>query len=71
VKKNAIFAHCLTLKKYSMEKLDYKELLAMLVVVYKRLDDLERKEKGNSRSFVSSETYLNELRKAASNINIK
>ncbi|MDD4444009.1 MAG: hypothetical protein PHP81_02985 [Patescibacteria group bacterium] len=55
----------------SMENLDYKELLQMLVVIYKRLDELERKVKGNGWRSAPDETYLKELRKEAEKINVK
>jgi hypothetical protein len=54
-----------------MENLDYKELLQMLVVIYKRLDELERKVKGNGWRSAPDETYLKELRKEAEKINVK
>jgi len=53
-----------------MEKEQYEELLAMLIVVYKKLDELESKVKGGI-NLKSAQSYLKELRKEASKISIK
>ena len=48
----------------------YNEVVAMLTVIYKQLDDLERKQKGSTR-MASIQTYLDELRQKAAKISVK
>ena len=50
-----------------MNKIQYQEIIAMLTVLYKKLDDLEHKTKGVMRS-AGYQTYLDELKKKAREI---
>ena len=46
----------------------YNEILAMLVALYKKVDDLEHK---NRMRLASDDTYLEELRRLADRIYLK
>lgn len=47
--------------------MEQKEILAMLVVIYKRLDKIERAQRG-STLMASDQHYLDELREKAHEI---
>lgn len=47
-----------------MDEEKLKEIEMMIAIVYKRIDDFERKEQGGWRS-ASMSSYLEELRKKA------
>jgi|GEM_PF-1475047 len=50
-----------------MNEIQYQEIIAMLTVLYKKVDTIERKLKNGSR-MTSEQTYLNELKKEANKI---
>lgn len=50
-----------------MEKISNNEIAAMLVVIYKRLEDIEYKIKGGFRS-APINSYLEDLRKHAQEV---
>lgn len=50
-----------------MNEYQYQEIIAMLTVIYKKLDNLEQKVKGSSR-LASTQIYVNELRREAQKI---
>jgi hypothetical protein len=50
-----------------MSDKNYQEIVAMLAVIYKRIEDIEYKIKGGYRS-ASMETYLMELKSEAGKI---
>jgi hypothetical protein len=48
------------------------EILAMLALIYKKLDELERKVKGSGSSrFMSLQSYLDELRSEARGVSVR
>jgi hypothetical protein len=53
-----------------MDKIKHQEIIAMLTVLYKKLDKIERSMRGSTR-MTSDQTYLNELRKEADKLNLK
>lgn len=53
-----------------MEKFSLNEIVAMLAVIYKKIDNLEHKLKGSFRS-ASMDTYLEELKREADKISFK
>jgi hypothetical protein len=55
-----------------MDNNQYQEILAMLTVLYKKIDKIENKLRGGSR-IISDQNLLNELRREADKIsgNIK
>jgi hypothetical protein len=53
-----------------MNEIQYQEIIAMLTVLSKRLDNLERKINGGTR-IANIQTYLSELKKAAQKISDK
>ena len=50
-----------------MNEYQYQEIIAMLTILYKKMDKIERSMKGSSR-MTSDQTYLDELRKEAQKI---
>jgi hypothetical protein len=50
-----------------MDENQYSEIIAMLTVIYKKSDNLERKAKGSTR-MAPAQVYLDELRNEAINI---
>lgn len=50
---------------------NYNEITAMLTVIYKKLDELERKVNQKGWRTAPGQTYLDELRKEAAKINVK
>lgn len=50
-----------------MTENQYQEIIAMLTVIYKKVDVIEKRSRGVSRT-TSEQTYLNELKKEASKI---
>ena len=52
-----------------MDEYSIRDVVAMLVVLYKRIEDLEYEIKGGFRS-ASMETYLMELKKEAHKIKL-
>ncbi|MDY0389110.1 MAG: hypothetical protein RBT65_18715 [Methanolobus sp.] len=53
-----------------MEKIDFNELLAMMAIIYKKLDELEREVKNKGWRSASLQTYLDELREKAQQVDI-
>ena len=51
-----------------MDELKYKELIAMLTVIYKKLDALDRKVNNKGFRSGSFQNYTNELRAEAAKI---
>jgi hypothetical protein len=50
-----------------MEKIELSEIECMLVVLYKKLDDMERKAKGSTK-IASLSSYHEELKEAAKKV---
>lgn len=50
-----------------MNEKQYQEIVAMLAVIYKKIDIMEQKAKGSTR-FISDERYLEELREKANEL---
>lgn len=50
-----------------MDEIKYQEIIAMLTVIYKKLDNLECKMRGSSR-LASTQIYLSELKREANKI---
>jgi hypothetical protein len=73
IKKIGIISFCKNCYLYAVKffnknsKMNENEILKMLVVLAKRIEEFEHKVKGGSR-LVIDQTYLNELRKEASKI---
>lgn len=53
-----------------MENFSLNDIVAMLAVIYKRIEDLEHKIKGGYRS-AEMNTYLSELKREADKIVVK
>lgn len=53
-----------------MSEKDYQELLAMMAVIYKKLDDLEREVKHKGRKSAPLQSYLDELRNNATKVSV-
>ncbi|SFL09330.1 hypothetical protein SAMN05216357_11296 [Porphyromonadaceae bacterium KH3CP3RA] len=53
-----------------MDNNQYQEILAMLTVLYKKIDKIENQLRGGSRS-TSDQTFLNELKWEAGKISDK
>lgn len=52
-----------------MEDFTVKDVVAMLAVIYKRMDDLESKIKGHeSHGYISLDSHLKDLKKQADSI---
>jgi hypothetical protein len=54
-----------------MNNSDSKEIIAMLAVIYKQLDDISRKVENRGWKTAPIQTYLDELREKASKIFVR
>jgi hypothetical protein len=54
-----------------MNDSNYKEILAMLAVIYKKLDELALKADGGRWNTDGNQSYFNKLRKEASEITVR
>ena len=54
-----------------MNSKEFNELVAMLAVIYKKIDNVEKKVINRSTRSASLQTYLDELRNEASELFVK